>query len=131
MDVDEELLDDDLDFNFQPGDNREFDFGSENDLGEVVMDRTQSKVQTDSSIAEMGERKMEGRYIESYPGNAAVTLGQAETPFQQMLQENDTSRKSPWHPFADEEELELVEWLLESVNKNKTQSFLHLPIVSE
>ena len=37
----------------------------------------------------------------------------------------------PHSPFADEEEWELVKWLMKNVGQTKADDFLKLPIVSD
>lgn len=48
------------------------------------------------------------RFIQSYPGQVAKTLGEAQTMFDGIRAEQEALGLDPWAPFADEEEWALV-----------------------
>jgi hypothetical protein len=72
-----------------------------------------------------------GRYTEEYPGRIADTLGTTKTKFENIHDEQQKDGMEPHSPFADEEEWELVKWLMKNVGQTKADDFLKLPIVSD
>lgn len=70
------------------------------------------------------------RYIQSYPGQVAKTLGEAENMFHTIRAEQEALGLDPWAPFANEEEWHLVKWLIARVGQTAIDEFLKLPIVS-
>lgn len=70
------------------------------------------------------------RYTEAYPGRVADVLGSKPTKFEKIQAQQKSDGLEPWAPFADEEEWELVKWLMKNVGQTKTDEFLKLPIVS-
>ncbi|KAI9511044.1 hypothetical protein F5148DRAFT_975813 [Russula earlei] len=71
-----------------------------------------------------------GRYVEPYPAMVAENLGTALTPFQERGEALQKSGLPPWAPFEDTDEWELVNWLINRVNKTGTDEFLKLGLVS-
>ncbi|CAA7270375.1 unnamed protein product [Cyclocybe aegerita] len=57
-----------------------------------------------------------------WPGNGDVLL------FDKIHLEQEVKGQGPWHPFADEEEWALAEWLMKNVGQKQTDAFLKLPI---
>jgi len=72
-----------------------------------------------------------GRYTQEYPGRVADTLGTEKTKFEKIRDEQKMDGMEPHAPFADEEEWELVKWLMKNVGQTKADDFLKLPIVSD
>jgi len=70
------------------------------------------------------------RFIQSYPGQVATTLGEARSMFHSIRAEQEALGLDPWAPFADEEEWGLVKWLIARVGQTAIDEFLKLPIVS-
>ncbi|KAI9460078.1 hypothetical protein F5148DRAFT_1276771 [Russula earlei] len=60
----------------------------------------------------------------------AENLGTALTPFQEQGEALQKSGLPPWAPFEDTDEWELVNWLINQVNKTGTDEFLKLGLVS-
>ena len=76
------------------------------------------------------EAGTQSRWIKDYP-RPAGTLGQsAQSYFEMVREEQKKNGDSPWAPFKDEEEWELVQWLITNVGQNATDKYLKLPIVS-
>ena len=71
-----------------------------------------------------------GRYTEEYPGHVADTLGTEKTRFEKIREDQKMEGLEPEAPFADEDEWELVKWLMKTVGQTKADDFLKLPIVS-
>jgi hypothetical protein len=71
-----------------------------------------------------------GRYTQEYPGRVADTLGTEKTKFKQIREDQNMEGLEPESPFADEEEWELVKWLMKNVGQTKADDFLKLLIVS-
>jgi hypothetical protein len=71
-----------------------------------------------------------GRYTEEYPGRVADTLGTDKTGFEKIREDQKMEGLEPEAPFADDDEWELVKWLMKTVGQTKTDDFLKLPIVS-
>jgi hypothetical protein len=71
-----------------------------------------------------------GRYTQEYPSRVADTLGSEKTKFEKIREDQKLEGLEPEAPFADEEEWELVKWLMKNVNQTKADDFLKLPIVS-
>lgn len=71
-----------------------------------------------------------GRYTEEYPGRVADALGKDKTKFERIRDDQMMEGIEPHAPFADEEEWELVRWLMKNVGQSKADDFLKLPIVS-
>ena len=59
-----------------------------------------------------------GRFIESYPGEAGNGLRQSKTLYEVWLQNQREEEKIPWFPFANEQEWELAKWLLKMTGGN-------------
>jgi hypothetical protein len=78
---------------------------------------------------EVDDDEAPGRYPEPYPGNAAECLGQGQTRFHQVREEQEAQGKQPWAPFANMEEWALAKWLVRRVNQTGIDEFLKLPIV--
>jgi hypothetical protein len=72
-----------------------------------------------------------GRYTQEYPGHVADTLGTEQTKFEKIQDEQKMDGMEPHALFADEEEWELVKWLMKNVSQTKADDFLKLPIVSD
>ena len=72
-----------------------------------------------------------GRYTQEYPSRVADTLGSDKTKFEKIRDDQKTEGIEPHAPFADEEEWELVQWLMKNVGQTKADDFLKLPIVSD
>ncbi|KAI9442058.1 hypothetical protein F5148DRAFT_1278304 [Russula earlei] len=72
-----------------------------------------------------------GRYVEPYPAMVAENLGTALTPFQERGEALQKSGLPPWAPFEDTDEWELVNWLINRVNKTGTDEFLKLGLVND
>ncbi|KAG1799690.1 uncharacterized protein HD556DRAFT_1430484 [Suillus plorans] len=68
------------------------------------------------------------RFIQTYPGQVAQTLGQAKTLFDSIRAEQEAQGLDPWGPFADEEEWGLVKWLIARVGQTAIDEFMKLPI---
>ncbi|KAI9511703.1 hypothetical protein F5148DRAFT_974775 [Russula earlei] len=60
----------------------------------------------------------------------AENLGTALTPLQERGEVLQKSGLPPWAPFEDMDEWELVNWLINQVNKTGTDEFLKLGLVS-
>jgi hypothetical protein len=58
-------------------------------------------------------------------------LGTEKTKFEKIRDEQKMDGMEPHAPFADEEEWELVKWLMKNVGQTKADDFLKLPIVSD
>jgi hypothetical protein len=71
-----------------------------------------------------------GRYTEEYPGRVADTLGTEKTRFEKIREHQKMEGLEPEAPFADDDEWELVKWLMKTVGQTKADDFLKLPIVS-
>ncbi|KAG2047051.1 hypothetical protein BDR06DRAFT_898131 [Suillus hirtellus] len=69
-------------------------------------------------------------FIQSYPGQVAQTLGQAEIMFQDIQAQQEAQGLDPWAPFTDEEKWGLVKWLVSCVGHTAIDEFLKLPITS-
>ncbi|KIJ08909.1 hypothetical protein PAXINDRAFT_17990 [Paxillus involutus ATCC 200175] len=67
------------------------------------------------------------RFVHSYPGQIASTLGQAETLFETIRRSQEDEGLDPWGPFADGEEWELVKWLIRHVGQSGIEEFTKLP----
>ncbi|KAG1792002.1 uncharacterized protein HD556DRAFT_1432737 [Suillus plorans] len=74
------------------------------------------------------EERVWMRFIQTYPGQVARTLGQAETLFESIRVEQEALGLDPWAPFADEEEWGLVKWLIARVGQMAIDEFFKLPI---
>jgi hypothetical protein len=61
---------------------------------------------------------------------AADILGTAQTSFEEMRATREAAGIGNYAPFADKDEWELAEWLINNVNQRATDEFLKLPIVS-
>jgi hypothetical protein len=61
----------------------------------------------------------------------ADTLGTEKTKFEKICDKQKMEGLEPHAPFADEEEWELVKWLMKNVGQMKADNFLKLPIVSD
>ncbi|KAI9510909.1 hypothetical protein F5148DRAFT_1274585 [Russula earlei] len=61
----------------------------------------------------------------------AENLGTALTPFQERGEALQKSGLPPWAPFEDTDEWELVNWLINRVNKTGTDEFLKLGLNGE
>ncbi|KAG2028794.1 hypothetical protein BDR03DRAFT_1019341 [Suillus americanus] len=70
------------------------------------------------------------RFVQSYPGRVAQTLGHAETMFHDIKAQQEARGLDPWAPFADAEEWGLVKWLVSRVGQNAIDEFMKLPITS-
>jgi hypothetical protein len=70
------------------------------------------------------------RFVRSYPGQVATTLGQAESLFEAIKRSQEEQGLDPWGPFADGEEWQLVKWLFKHVGQTGIEEFTKLPIVS-
>ena len=71
-----------------------------------------------------------GRYTQEYPGCMADTLGTEKTKFEKICDKQKMEGLKLHAPFADEEEWELVKWLMKNVGQTKVDDFLKFPIVS-
>lgn len=80
--------------------------------------------------AEDDEAPNISRYTEEYPGNIASTLGEGKTKFEELREYQKMEGLNADDPFSDDEEWELVRWLMKNVGQNKTDEYLKLPIVS-
>ena len=72
-----------------------------------------------------------GRYTEEYPGRVADALGKDKTKFEKIYDDQSMEGMKPHAPFTEEEEWELVKWLMKNVGQTKADDFLKLPIVSD
>ncbi|KAG1852292.1 hypothetical protein DFJ58DRAFT_906413 [Suillus subalutaceus] len=70
------------------------------------------------------------RFVQSYPGQVAQTLGCAESMFHDIRAQQEAQGLDPWAPFADTEEWGLVKWLVSRVGQNAIDEFMKLPIQS-
>ena len=72
------------------------------------------------------------RYIENFPEEylAGATWGNCKPLYKYLDEEKKREGGSHWAPFEDEEEWQLVEWLIRNVGQKQTDCFLKLPIVS-
>jgi hypothetical protein len=70
------------------------------------------------------------RYTQEYPGRVADTIGTEKTKFEKIREDQKMEGLEPEAPFADEEEWELVKWLMKNVGQTKADDFLKIPIVS-
>lgn len=61
---------------------------------------------------------------------ARAKYGTAKTQFEIIRDEQVLKNGEVLGPFADQEEWELVKWLIHNVGHNQTEAFLKLPIVS-
>lgn len=68
------------------------------------------------------EERVWMRFIQTYPGQVAQTLGQARTLFDSIRAEQEAQGLDPWAPFADEEEWGLVKWLIARVGQTAIES---------
>ncbi len=66
---------------------------------------------------------------DGYPG-AAASLGAATTFFEEICAQQHAKGESPHHPFADEEEWGLVQWLMRHTTQTGIDEYGKLPIVS-
>lgn len=64
------------------------------------------------------------RFVQSYPGRVAQTLGHAETMFHDIKAQQEARGLDPWAPFADAEEWGLVKWLVSRVGQNAIDEFM-------
>jgi hypothetical protein len=71
------------------------------------------------------------RYTQEYPGQVADTLGTDKTKFEKIREDQKMEGMEPHAPFADEEEWELVKWLMKNVGQSKADDFLKLPIMRD
>ncbi|KAG1845205.1 hypothetical protein F4604DRAFT_1884337 [Suillus subluteus] len=69
------------------------------------------------------------RFVQSYPGQVAQTLGCAESMFHDIRAQQEAQGPDPWAPFADAEEWGLVKWLVSHVGQNAIDEFMKLPIL--
>ncbi|KAG2109529.1 hypothetical protein DEU56DRAFT_762421 [Suillus clintonianus] len=69
------------------------------------------------------------RFVQSYPGRVAQTLGHAETMFHAIKAQQEARGLDPWAPFADAEEWGLVKWLVSRVGQNAIDEFTPLVVV--
>ena len=72
-----------------------------------------------------------GRYTEEYPGQVADALGKDKTKFEKIHDDQSMEGMKPHAPFTDEEEWELVKWLMKNVGQTKVNDSMKLPIVSD
>ncbi|KAG6369748.1 hypothetical protein JVT61DRAFT_13618 [Boletus reticuloceps] len=63
-------------------------------------------------------------------GQAGDVLGSAKTAFESMKDLQDTSGQCAYALFADHDEWELADWLVNNVNQGATDKFLKLGIMS-
>ncbi|KAG6375555.1 hypothetical protein JVT61DRAFT_3119 [Boletus reticuloceps] len=63
-------------------------------------------------------------------GRAGDVLGSAKTAFETMKDLQDASGQCAYAPFADCDEWELADWLVNNVNQGATDKYLKLGIVS-
>lgn len=66
---------------------------------------------------------------QNYPG-AGVTLGKSTTYFEEILADQQSKGQHPHAPFADEEEWDLVCWLMRHTTQAGIDDYAKLPIVS-
>ncbi|TEB21573.1 hypothetical protein FA13DRAFT_1642617 [Coprinellus micaceus] len=69
-------------------------------------------------------------YVEPFPEDAKAgkTYGRATLDFQAIKTELD-EKQQPYGPFADMDEFELAEWLMENTGQTQTDRFLKLSII--
>ncbi|KAG2143455.1 uncharacterized protein EDB93DRAFT_1241482 [Suillus bovinus] len=68
------------------------------------------------------------RFIQTYHGQVAQTLGQAQTLFETIKAEQEALGLDLWAPFTDEEEWGLVKWLVVRVGQTAIDEFMKLLI---
>ncbi|KIK32995.1 hypothetical protein CY34DRAFT_27121 [Suillus luteus UH-Slu-Lm8-n1] len=68
------------------------------------------------------------RFVQSYPGQVAKTLGEAKSMFHSIRAKQVALGLDPWAPFADEQEWALVKWLIARVGQTAIDEFLKLLI---
>ncbi|KAG1814733.1 uncharacterized protein BJ212DRAFT_1447524 [Suillus subaureus] len=74
------------------------------------------------------EERVWTRFIQTYPGQAVQSLGQAKTLFDSIRAEQEALGLDPWVPFAGKEEWRLVKWLIARVGQTAIDEFMKLPI---
>ncbi|KAJ7769423.1 hypothetical protein B0H16DRAFT_1411344 [Mycena metata] len=75
------------------------------------------------------------RFVESFPGveakegesAAGIPIGQAETLFERLRQQQQKSGDSKFAPFTGNDEWELARWLSKNVSQTATEEYLQLP----
>ena len=72
-----------------------------------------------------------GRFTEQFPGIAATILGRKETIFKLLEAAELEKGESEWAPFHDEDEWELVQFLMKNLGQTKIDELLKLSHVSE
>jgi len=70
-----------------------------------------------------------GRYTEEYPGHIATTLGMDKTKCKKIQDGQMMEGLEPHAPFTNEDEWELVKWLMKNVGQIKADNFLKMHIV--
>ncbi len=67
---------------------------------------------------------------ERYPGEAGKPVGTDTTFFEKIRAEQNARGETPYAPFEDGEEWDLVKWLMSEVSQGGIDRFAKLPIVS-
>ena len=80
-------------------------------------------------VEEVDDEETYPRYAKEFPTSAKV-FGDGKTAFEEIFREQTVKGESPWAPFADKDEWELVRWLVKNVNQQATEEFLKNPGVS-
>ncbi|TFK78229.1 hypothetical protein K466DRAFT_507627, partial [Polyporus arcularius HHB13444] len=65
---------------------------------------------------------------ERYPGEAGKPVGTDATFFEKIRAEQNARGETPYAPFEDEEEWDLVKWLISEVSQGGIDRFAKLPI---
>jgi hypothetical protein len=93
---------------------------------EEASPRQQSK---HAQVEEVEDEDDVGRYTEEYPGHIATTLGMDKTKCEKIQDGQMMEGLEPHAPFTDEDEWELVKWLMKNVGQTKADDFLKMHIV--
>ncbi|KAL0575162.1 hypothetical protein V5O48_006805 [Marasmius crinis-equi] len=79
---------------------------------------------------DVATRTRDLRWIEDFAGGAGATFGAAGTIFEEIRSEQMKTNSVPCTPFEDEDEWDLIRWLvLSGTSLAKVDEFLRLPVV--
>lgn len=70
------------------------------------------------------------RWAREFPGRAGEVLGESKTVYEEIRENQEAMKESPYAPFIDDEEWDLARWLMKNVNQTATEEFLKMKGVS-
>jgi hypothetical protein len=76
------------------------------------------------------ETELDRNYVLEYPGLVGQPVCAAKTPFVCTHQANNQADQAPWAPFADKDEWEFGQWMLQTLGHREMDELLALNFVS-